>query len=125
MNRQSDPYLTAPEIAAKLRCSKAQAKVHGTQCRIVPLSDGTKPATRMSDLSGPPLSSDRDLGEEILVAVEIAVELRCSPAQVHKLMNGTVKGSTKLPFIRNGRKKVVRRSTFEAWKRQNESGGGE
>ena len=59
---------------------------------------------------------------EILTAQEVAVELRCSKAQVYKLMNGEVKDRTPLPHIALGRKKVVRRSSFEAWKRANENG---
>src|SRR6184192_2399647 len=58
---------------------------------------------------------------EILTAQEVAVELRCSKAQVYKLMNGEVKDRTPLPHIALGRKKVVRRSSFEAWKRANEA----
>ena len=52
----------------------------------------------------------------------MAAELRCSKAQVYKLMNGDVKDRTRLPHIALGRKKVVRRSSFEAWKRVNENG---
>ena len=59
---------------------------------------------------------------EILTAKEIADELRCSKAHVYKLMNGDVKERTILPHIALGRKKVVRRSSFEAWKRANEIG---
>jgi hypothetical protein len=59
---------------------------------------------------------------EILTAKEVAAELRCSKAQVYKLMNGEVKDRTVLPHIALGRKKVVRRSSLEAWKRANEIG---
>ena len=59
---------------------------------------------------------------EILTAKEVAEELRCSKAQVYKLMNGNVKNRTVLPHIALGRKKVVRRSSFEAWKQLNEKG---
>ena len=59
---------------------------------------------------------------EILTAKEVAEELRCSKAQVYKLMNGEVKNRTILPHIALGRKKVVCRSSFEAWKRLNENG---
>ena len=52
----------------------------------------------------------------------MAAELRCSKAQVYKLMNGDVKDRTRLPHIALGRKKVVRRLSFEAWKRVNENG---
>jgi hypothetical protein len=59
---------------------------------------------------------------EILTAKEVARELRCSKAQVYRLMNGDVKERTVLPHIALGRKKVVRRSSLEAWKRLNEIG---
>jgi Helix-turn-helix domain len=55
---------------------------------------------------------------EILTAKEIALELRCSKAQVYKLINGEVPGVQKLPAIPLGKKKrVVMRSSLEAWKR--------
>jgi hypothetical protein len=55
---------------------------------------------------------------EILTAKEVAVELRCSKAQVYKLINGEVPGVQKLPAIPLGKKKkVVMRSSLEAWKR--------
>src|SRR2546425_7680 len=57
----------------------------------------------------------------ILTAQEVAAELRCSKAQVYKLMNGDVHGRTTLPHIALGRKKVVRRSSFETWKAANET----
>jgi predicted DNA-binding transcriptional regulator AlpA len=59
---------------------------------------------------------------EILTAKEVAGELRCSKAQIYRLMNGDVKERTVLPHIALGRKKVVRRSSLEAWKRLNEIG---
>ena len=59
---------------------------------------------------------------DILTAKEVAEELRCSKAQIYKLMNGEVKDRTVLPHIALGRKKVVRRSSLEAWKRLNEIG---
>jgi hypothetical protein len=58
--------------------------------------------------------------EAFLTAPEIAAELRCSKAQAYRLMNGTVPGLTALPTLALGRKKVVRRSSFEAWKGANE-----
>ena len=55
---------------------------------------------------------------EILNAKEVAAELRCSKAQVYKLMNGDVPGVQQLPAIPLGkRKKVVMRCSLEAWKR--------
>jgi predicted DNA-binding transcriptional regulator AlpA len=59
---------------------------------------------------------------EMLTAREVANELRCSKAQVYKLMNGEVRERTVLPHIALGRKKVVRRSSLEAWKQLNEIG---
>jgi hypothetical protein len=59
---------------------------------------------------------------ELLTAGEIALELRCSKAHVYRLLNGKVRGRTILPHLALGRKKVVRRSSFEAWQRLNESG---
>src|SRR2546422_5096362 len=66
-----------------------------------------------------------DLRDPILTAAEVALELRCCKAQVHKLINGSVKGISKLPSISIGRKRVIRRSSFENWKQQNESRTGE
>ena len=59
---------------------------------------------------------------EILTAAEIAAELRCSKAHVHNLINGKVAGAAPLPAIHLGRRRVVRRSTLERWKRMNEQG---
>jgi len=58
--------------------------------------------------------------DEILIAKEIAGELRCSKAHVYRLFRGAVEGIQPLPTLPLGRKKVVRRSSFEAWKRANE-----
>jgi excisionase family DNA binding protein len=58
---------------------------------------------------------------EILTPSEVAADLRCSKAQVYRLLNGEVKDVPKLPYISLGRKKLVRRSTLEDWKRVNES----
>lgn len=58
---------------------------------------------------------------EILTAKEVAEELRCSRTQVYRLLNGEVKDVPKLPYISLGRKKVIRRSSFEDWKQTNES----
>lgn len=35
-------------------------------------------------------------------------------------MNGDVRGLSKLPYLALGRKRVIRRSSFEAWKTANE-----
>ena len=60
------------------------------------------------------------MNDTILTAKEVAAELRCSKAQVYKLINGEVAGCPKLPAISIGRKKVVRRASLEAWKDANE-----
>ncbi len=67
------------------------------------------------------------MSDQILTTTEVAAELRCSKAQVYRLLNGEVRDVPKLPCICLGRKKVVRRSSFEEWKRDNEKGilGGE
>jgi Helix-turn-helix domain len=57
------------------------------------------------------------LSSDILTAKEVAAELRCSKAQVYRLINGEVAGVRPLPALSLGRKKVVQRSSFEAWKR--------
>jgi hypothetical protein len=60
--------------------------------------------------------------DPVLTAKEVAADLRCSKAQVYRLMNGCVEGVTVLPHLALGRKKVVPRSILERWKRQNISG---
>jgi excisionase family DNA binding protein len=55
--------------------------------------------------------------EEILSAVEVAKELRCSKAHVYNVMHGRVEGVLPLPSIPLGRRRLVRRSALEAWKR--------
>jgi len=60
--------------------------------------------------------------EQILTTAEIAAELRCSKAQVYRLLNGEVRDVPKIPCISLSRKKVVRRSALEEWMRDNEKG---
>ena len=60
--------------------------------------------------------------DPVLTAKEVAADLRCSKAQVYRLMNGCVEGVTVLPHLAIGRKKVVPRSILEQWKQQNISG---
>ncbi len=64
--------------------------------------------------------TEKRMSEQILTTAEIAVELRCSKAQVHRLLNGEVRNVPKIPCIALGRKKVVRRSALEDWMRGNE-----
>ena len=58
--------------------------------------------------------------DEILSAIDIARELRCSKAHVYNVILGRVSGVTPLPVIVLGRRRLVRRSSFELWKRSNE-----
>jgi plasmid maintenance system antidote protein VapI len=57
---------------------------------------------------------------EVLTVRDLALELRCSIAHVHNVINGRAKHVCKLPAIRMERKKLVLRDTLEEWKRANE-----
>jgi excisionase family DNA binding protein len=61
--------------------------------------------------------------DEILTAAEVAAELRCSKAHVYNTIAGKVEGVSPLPAICMGRRKLVRRSALEEWKRTNENAG--
>ena len=63
--------------------------------------------------------------DKILTVAQIAAELRCSRAHVYKAINGEVTGVSRLPAIRMGRRKLVRRSSLELWKEGNEKGSPE
>ena len=56
----------------------------------------------------------------VLTIPEVAAELRCSKAHVYNVINGRVKGVSSLPAIIMGRRKLVRRSTLDRWKAENE-----
>ena len=56
------------------------------------------------------------VADEILTVAEVAADLRCSKAHVYNVINGKVAGVTALPAITMGRRKLVRRSSLEAWK---------
>ena len=56
----------------------------------------------------------------VLTIPEVAAELRCSKAHVYNVINGKVRGVSSLPAIAMGRRKLVRRSSLERWKRANE-----
>jgi excisionase family DNA binding protein len=58
--------------------------------------------------------------DQILTIPEVAAELRCSKAHVYNVVNGKVRGVSSLPSITMGRRKLVRRSTLDRWKRTNE-----
>ena len=58
---------------------------------------------------------------DVLTVPEVAEELRCSKAHVHNLINGKVSGARPLPSLRLGRRRLVRRTSFEAWLVTNEA----
>ena len=58
--------------------------------------------------------------EEILSAMEVAKELRCSKAHVYNVMHGRVEEVLPLPSIPMGRRRLIRRTALETWKRANE-----
>jgi excisionase family DNA binding protein len=60
--------------------------------------------------------------DEVLTVAEVAAELRCSKAHLHNAINGKVAGVSPLPAIHMGRRKLIRRSALERWKRANERG---
>jgi hypothetical protein len=64
---------------------------------------------------------------DVLTIAEVALDLRCSKAQVYNAINGKVSGVSVLPAIKMGRRKLILRSSLEQWKRLNQAdvdGGG-
>jgi excisionase family DNA binding protein len=55
--------------------------------------------------------------DPLLTLPEIAHELRCSKAHVSNLINGKVPDVPPLPAVALGRRRLIRRSTFEQWKK--------
>jgi excisionase family DNA binding protein len=66
------------------------------------------------------LERARTVLPEILTTTEVALELRCSKAHVHNLINGKVQGAIALPAVTLGRRRLVRRVSLEEWLRANE-----
>ncbi len=60
------------------------------------------------------------LSNPVLTVPEVASELRCSRAHVHNLIAGKVQGVTPLPSLWLGRRRLVRRVSFDEWLRRNE-----
>jgi hypothetical protein len=58
--------------------------------------------------------------DELLTIPEVARDLRCSSGHVYNVVSGRVAGVSPLPVITIGRRKLVRRSSLEQWKRANE-----
>jgi excisionase family DNA binding protein len=60
----------------------------------------------------------------ILTIAEVAKDLRCSKAHVYNVIAGKVAGTSPLPAILMGRRRLIRRSTLEHWKENNERASG-
>jgi predicted DNA-binding transcriptional regulator AlpA len=86
----------------------------------VPMSNEKKTLNGSEDLTNEEWSNPAT-DRMILTAKEVASELRCSKAQVYRLINGGVDGVRPLPSISLGRRKVIQRASFEVWKRANEN----
>jgi excisionase family DNA binding protein len=67
-----------------------------------------------------PANPIRTATDEVLTVPEVAKDLRCSKAHAYKAIKGSVAGVSPLPAIALGRRRLVRRSTLEEWKRANE-----
>ena len=63
------------------------------------------------------------MNDRIITAKEIAEDLGCSMLTVYRLFKGKVKGCEPIPHLPLGRKKVVRLSSYEAWKSRIEKNG--
>jgi len=57
---------------------------------------------------------------DIMTASDVARYLHCSKAHVYNAMNGTIENIPPLPTLSLGRRKLVRRTTLEAWIEANE-----
>ena len=71
----------------------------------------------------PVIKSDTDgVGHPctLLTVAEVAKELRCSKAHVHHLIAGKVPGVRPLPSLWLGRRRLILRTSFEAWLTANE-----
>ena len=68
----------------------------------------------------PAAGTSSELHNDILTVAEVARELRCSKAHAYRAILGLISGVSRLPFISMGRRKLIRRSSLEQWKRDNE-----
>jgi hypothetical protein len=65
-----------------------------------------------------------DRQQELLTLADFARLLRCSKVQVCKIVNVQIKGTSPIPSIALGRRKVVRRQSLLRWMSDNEQGAG-
>ena len=61
------------------------------------------------------------MDDPLLTLDEIAIELRCSKAHVSHLLNGKLPAIPRLLSIALGRRRLVRKSTLETWKKDCEA----
>ena len=61
--------------------------------------------------------------DPVLTVGEVASELRCSDAHVYNATKGKVSGVSTLRAIQMGRRVLIRRSSLEIWKQENERCG--
>jgi hypothetical protein len=71
--------------------------------------------------TNPPFSRRFVVNYRSAVYTEVATELRCSKAHVYNAIAGKIEGVSSLPAISMGRRKLVRRSALEQWKKLNET----
>ena len=57
---------------------------------------------------------------QLLTINDVALELRCSKAHVHNLINGKVRGIGPLPSLTLGRRRLVRKDSLLVWVMKNE-----
>lgn len=57
---------------------------------------------------------------DLLTLSEVAQVLHCSKAHVSNVVDGRVRGCSPMPAVRLGRRRLVRRSTLEAWIAEND-----
>jgi excisionase family DNA binding protein len=109
------------EAAVPLRGRVAKRHLHDTVCAKCFFISACK-IFLFPGLS--PFEGQNTMNEksEFLSIEEIASNLRCSKAHVYNAINGKIEGVNKLPAISMGRRKLVRRASFEVWKHMNESG---
>ena len=68
------------------------------------------------------IDASRGEDDDVLTVAEVATELHCSKPHIYRAIRGEIDGVSKLPAICMGRKKLIRCSSLERWKRENESG---
>lgn len=109
------------------RTSPEQYGQHAAaECRSLKMRNSMKRwnvQTKTETLQDDTVTANTGQPDPLMTFDEIAAELRCSKGHASKILAGKVRGVTALPSIRVGTRVVVRRSSFEIWKAENESIG--